>query len=264
MESYKNLVYLVKNYGQRRPNRTGIDTISMFSTCWSHDMCGGRIPLLTTKYVNYKACIHELLWFLKGDTNIKYLNDNGVHIWDAWADKNGDLGPIYGKQWVDSGPKHINQVQYVIDEIKNNPYSRRLIIDGWCPSELDDMALPPCHVLYQFYANPETKKLSLSVYMRSADLFLGVPFDIAEGGILLSLIAHITGYRPAALNYIFGDTHIYVNHLKQVEEQLNRSCYILPELRIDSEPKPLSEYKFDDFKIIGYNHHPTIKGEVAV
>lgn len=262
MESYKRLVERILKNGKLRHNRTGIDTISVFGESLEHDMRNG-LPLLTTKKVNYKACIHELIWFLKGDTNIKYLNDNGVHIWDAWADENGDLGPVYGKQWVNSGPKHINQVHEVINLINNDPYSRRILINAWNPSDLSDMALPPCHVLYQFYADPESKNLSLCVYMRSADIFLGVPFDIAEGGILLTLISKLTGYTPYKLKYFFGDTHIYVNHMDVIKQQLERNCFELPKLLLPKH-NAVEDYKFTDFKIVNYMSHGALKGKVAV
>lgn len=262
MITYKFLAKQVLNYGTIRPNRTGISTISLFGTSLRHDMAEG-LPVLTTKKINLKACIHELLWFLRGDTNIKYLNDNGVHIWDPWADKNGNLGPIYGKQWRNSGQKRIDQVKYVINEILHNPWSRRIVLDAWSPSELDDMALPPCHILYQFQANPETNKLSLAVYMRSADIFLGVPFDIAEGGMLLSLIAKITCYTPDKLIYFFGDTHVYSNHINQLETQLARPCFELPKLELP-EKGFIDDYTFEDFKIIDYKHHGALKGDIAV
>lgn len=262
MESYKQLAQCVLEHGFRRPNRTGTDALTCFALNLRHDMREG-LPILTTKKINVKACIHELLWFLKGDTNIKYLQDNGVHIWDAWADENGDLGPVYGKQWIASGPKHVNQVQYVIDEIRNNPHSRRLVIDAWNPSDMPDMTLPPCHILYQFYADTINKMLSLSVYMRSADIFLGVPFDIAEGGLLLSLVAKVTGYTPYELYYTFGDAHIYVNHIEQVYKQLERCTFVLPTLELP-EKDNIFDYTFEDFKIKDYNHHSFLKGEVAV
>ena len=262
MESYKNLVQYVLNNGTLRKNRTGIDTISLFGTWWTHDMNLG-LPILTTKKINTKACIHELLWFIKGDTNIRYLNDNGVHIWDAWANEKGELGPIYGKQWTDFGPNHINQLDYVVNEIKTNPNSRRIVLSGWNPSDLKDMSLPPCHVLYQFYAEPETKQLSLCVYMRSADLFLGVPFDIAEGGLLLSMVAKVTDYKPSKLTYFFGDTHIYINHVGQLHTQLARDCFDLPTLEL-SDKANLQDFTFDDFDIVNYKHHGFLKGDVAV
>lgn len=262
MESYKELVRTVLAKGVRRANRTGIDGVGIFNIAFRHDMSKG-LPILTTKKINVNACIHELLWFLKGGTNIKYLTDNNVHIWDAWADENGDLGPVYGKQWVSSGPKQINQVQKVEDTLKTNPYDRRLIIDAWNPSDLEDMALPPCHILYQFYADPVKKELSLSVYQRSADLFLGVPFDIAEGGLFVSMMAKVIGYTPKELIYTFGDTHIYVNHLKQINKQLDREPFTLPTLELP-EKSSVFDYTFEDFKINNYQHHSFLKGSVAV
>lgn len=262
MENYKVLVNKVLEHGSIRQNRTGIQTISVFGGSLAHDMRKG-LPILTTKKIHIKSCIHELLWFLSGDTNIKYLNDNGVHIWDPWADANGNLGPIYGHQWTNSGPSHVNQVQMAVDLIINDPYSRRIIIDAWNPSDLPNMALPPCHILYQFYPEPITKELSLGVYMRSADVFLGVPFDIAEGGLLLSMMAQITGYTPAKLIYNFGDTHIYTNHLQQVREQLSRTCFELPRLVLNKRDS-IFDYKFEDFSIVDYKCHPALKGEVAV
>lgn len=262
MESYKTLVKRVMKFGAEKENRTGTNAISAFSQIFFHDMANG-LPVMTTKKINLKACIYELLWFIKGDTNIKYLNGHGVHIWDPWADENGDLGPVYGKQWTDSGKNHVNQLHYVINEIKNNPNSRRIIIDAWSPSELSEMALPPCHILYQFYAKPDTKSLSLCVYMRSADIFLGLPFDIAEGGMLLSLIAKITGYTPDKLTYMLGDAHIYVNHLDQIKEQIKREPYALPKLELPFKEN-IEDYVFEDFVITDYQHHGAIKGDIAV
>lgn len=262
MLNYQKLVSYVLEHGALRENRTGTDAISVFGASLTHDMRIG-LPVLTTKKIYIKGCIHELLWFLKGDTNIKYLKDNGVHIWDEWADKDGNLGPVYGKQWISSGEKRINQVQYIIDEIKRNPYSRRIVLDAWSPSDLKDMALPPCHVLYQFYADPASKQLSLNVYMRSGDLFLGVPFDIAEGGLLLSMVAAVTGYKPYMLTYYFGDLHIYVNHLNAVKEQLSREPYSLPKLSLPIK-ESVFDYKYEDIRILNYKCHPTIKGKVAV
>lgn len=262
MESYKALVSRVLERGVPRKNRTGIPTISVFGESLEHDMRKG-LPILTTKKIYIKSCIHELLWFLSGDTNIKYLNDNDVHIWDPWADANGNLGPIYGHQWTNSGPNHVNQVQQVIDLINNDPYSRRIIIDAWNPSDMPEMALPPCHILYQFYPDPVLGKLSLGVYMRSADVFLGVPFDIAEGGLLLSMVAQITGYTPGKLIYTFGDTHIYTNHLQQVHKQLSRDCFELPKLVLNKHDS-IFDYKYEDFSIVDYKCHSALKGSVAV
>lgn len=262
MHSYLDLVGKVRLFGKKRSNRTGVDALSFFGLTFKHDMQEG-LPFVTVKKLNYRACIYELLWFLKGNTNIKYLVDNGVHIWDAWADKEGNLGPVYGKQWRDSGLKHIDQVQQVIDTIKKDPYSRRLIIDAWSPSELDDMALPPCHILYQFYVEPSEGTLNLSVYMRSADLFLGVPFDIAEGSLLLSLVAKVTGYVPSKLIYTFGDAHIYVNHISAVDTMLRNSPYALPTLNLPFKDS-IFDYTFEDFEILNYKSHPFIKADVAI
>lgn len=262
MRAYLDLVKKVLENGQLRSNRTGVDTISIFGADLEHNMQEG-MPVLTTKRVNFRACVHELLWFLKGDTNIKYLIDNNVHIWDAWADKNGDLGPVYGKQWISSGTKGVNQIDYVIKEIIENPWSRRILLDAWSPSDLEAQALPPCHVLYQFYAEPATKELSLQVYMRSADIFLGLPFDIAEGGLLLYLVSAITGYTPTKLRYVLGDAHIYVNHISQLKVQLGREPYSLPSLDIPRK-ESIYAYKAEDIKLIDYKHHGFLKGEVAV
>ena len=262
MLSSKDLVSSILSQKDLRENRTGVSAISAFGRSLRHDMSLG-LPILTTKKINIKACIHELLWFINGDTNIKYLNDNGVHIWDAWADSNGELGPVYGRQWRKSGPKGIDQVKNVINLINTSPYSRRIIIDAWSPSDIQDMALPPCHILYQFYAEPATKQLSLCVYMRSADIFLGVPFDIAEGGIFLSLIAEVTGYTPKELIYYFGDAHIYSNHLEQIQVQIKRPCFELPKLELNHKSS-IFDYKYEDFNIVGYKCHGALKGKVAV
>lgn len=262
MKEYLNLVTKVLDVGFQRKNRTNVDTISLFGVSFEHNMADG-FPILTTKKVNFSACTHELLWFLKGSTNIKYLNDNNIHIWDAWADKKGELGPIYGKQWLSSGVKKVNQIDYVINEIKENPYSRRILLDAWSASDLKEQALPPCHVLYQFYAEPETKELSLQVYMRSADIFLGLPFDIAEGGLLLSMIALITGYTPNILRYVIGDAHVYTNHIAQLGVQLQRECFKLPTLRL-AKKESIYEYTIEDIKLIDYKHHSFLKGDIAV
>lgn len=262
MKSYLKLAANVFTQGLQRSNRTGVDTLSLFGATLEHNMSEG-MPVLTTKKVNFRACIHELLWFLRGDTNIKYLTDNNVHIWDDWADENGDLGPIYGKQWIESGPKKVNQVDYLIKEIRENPLSRRLILDAWSPSDLKEQALPPCHILYQFYAEPNQKNLSLQVYMRSADIFLGLPFDIAEGGLLLHLVSSVTGYTPLKLRYVLGDAHIYVNHLEQMRTQLGRECFSLPRIEINKK-ESIYDYTIDDIKLVDYKSHSFLKGDVAV
>lgn len=262
MIAYKNLLQKVLKQGTLRGNRTGVDCLSLFGQQLRHDMSRG-LPILTTKKIYIKGCIHELLWFLKGDTNIKYLVDNDVYIWNAWADENGDLGPVYGRQWIASGKNRVNQVQYVIDEIKNNPLSRRIIIDAWSPSELPEMALPPCHILYQFYVDTNTKRLNLSVYMRSADMFLGVPFDIAEGGLLLSMVAKVTGYTPGEMLYTFGDAHLYVTHIDKAQEQLSRSCFTLPTLNLPHKDS-IFDYRYEDFEIFNYKSHNPIVAKVVV
>lgn len=259
---YLNLAKQLLLFTKARPNRTGINTFSTFGIRLEHNMADG-FPLLTTKKIFFKGCVHELLWFLKGSTNIKYLVDNGVHIWDAWADEKGELGPVYGKQWIDCGPTHINQVEECIKAIKEDPYSRRIIINAYHVPDIKDMALPPCHVLYQFYCKPDTKQLSLQVYMRSADVFLGLPFDIAEGGLLLSLVAEVTGYKPDKLIYILGDAHIYENHREQMLEQVMRTPYKLPKLKLAPETN-IFDYTFEDIKLIDYKAHSALKGKVAV
>ena len=262
MKSYIDLAKHVLKNGVLRPNRTGTNALSVFGTRLEHDMSDG-FPLLTTKKMYFRGCIHELLWFLSGSTNVKYLQDNNVHIWDAWADANGELGPVYGKQWTNYGDLGINQVANIIDLIKHNPHSRRILLDAWKADELHRMALPPCHILYQFYANPETKQLDLQVYMRSADVFLGVPFDIAEGGLLLTLIAEVTGYTPNKLIYCFGDTHIYENHIDQMREQVERDLLTLPAIEV-AHKDSIFDYKFEDIKLINYSSHNSLKGIVAV
>lgn len=262
MIAYKNLLQKVLKQGALRENRTGVACLSLFGQQLRHDMSRG-LPILTTKKIYIKGCIHELLWFLKGDTNIKYLVDNDVYIWNAWADENGDLGPIYGRQWIASGKNRVNQVQYVIDEIRNNPLSRRIVIDAWSPSELPEMALPPCHILYQFYVDTNNKRLNLSVYMRSADMFLGVPFDIAEGGLLLSMVAKVTGYTPGEMLYTFGDAHLYVTHIDKAQEQLSRSCFTLPTLNLPHKDS-IFDYRYEDFEVFNYKCHSPLVAKVAV
>lgn len=262
MKAYLDLAKKVLAEGVMRPTRTGINALSVFGTRLEHDMSEG-LPLLTTKKMFFKGCVHELLWFLSGSTNVNYLKENGVHIWDAWADSAGNLGPVYGKQWVSYGDLGINQVANAVNLIKHNPYSRRIIIDAWKVDELHQMALPPCHILYQFYAEPMSKQLSLQVYMRSADVFLGVPFDIAEGGLLLALVAEVTGYTPDKLVYCFGDTHIYENHIDQMKEQVERKPLSLPTIEL-AHKDSIFDYKFDDIKLINYTSHKALKGLVAV
>lgn len=266
MKQYLDLLSYVLNYGEKREDRTGTGTISVFGgTQKVYDLRDG-FPLVTTKKLFTKGIIHELLWFIKGDTNIKYLLENGVHIWDAWADKNGDLGRIYGAQWrewrVNSMTK-IDQLKSVIDMIKNDPYSRRLIVNSWNVGELDKMNLPPCHCFYQFYVSKEGF-LDLQLYQRSADLFLGVPFNIASYSLLLSMVAQVCKLKPRKFIHTLGDAHIYLNHIEQVRTQLDRIPLRLPELVLNPSVADLFDFKFEDIDIIDYNSHSAIRGEVAV
>lgn len=261
---YEKLLEYLLVHGKDRKDRTGVGTFSVFSCHLDYDL-DNYFPLITTKKVYLKGVIAELLWFLNGDTNIKYLNDNGVHIWDEWADENGDLGPIYGKQWRDWNSDHIDQIQNAIDLIKNDPYSRRIIVSAWNPSQIPDMALPPCHTLFQFYvreAYPE-RYLDCQVFQRSADAFLGLPFNIASYSLLTMMTAQQTDLKPGALHWVGGDVHIYDNHLKQVEIQLHRRPYSFPKMKID-KAKDIFSYKIEDFHLEDYKYHPAIKAPVAV
>jgi len=244
-------------------DRTGVGTISTFGYQMRFDLQKG-FPLLTTKKLHLKSIIYELLWFIKGDTNIKYLNDNGVTIWDEWADENGNLGPIYGKQWRSwtNNGKNIDQLSSLIDSIKTNPNSRRLIISAWNVGELEEMALPPCHVLFQFYVANE--RLSCQLYQRSADVFLGVPFNIASYALLTMMIAHVTGLKPGEFIHTFGDVHLYLNHVEQAKTQLQRQPRQLPEMIINKDVKSIFDFTYEDFKLINYDPHPHIKADVAV
>jgi thymidylate synthase len=266
MKQYLDLLSYVLNYGEKREDRTGTGTISLFGgTQTVYDLRDG-FPLVTTKKMFIKGIIHELLWFIKGDTNIKYLTDNGVHIWDEWADKNGDLGRIYGAQWrewrVNSRTK-IDQLKSVIDMIKNDPYSRRLIVNSWNVGDLDKMNLPPCHCFYQFYVSKDGF-LDLQLYQRSADLFLGVPFNISSYSLLLAMVAQVCGLKPRRFIHTIGDGHIYLNHVEQVKEQLSREPFALPKLELNPNVRNIFDFKYEDIKIVNYNCHPAIKGEVAV
>lgn len=266
MKQYLDLLSYVLNYGEKREDRTGTGTISLFGgTQTVYDLRDG-FPLVTTKKMFIKGIIHELLWFIKGDTNIKYLTDNGVHIWDEWADKNGDLGRIYGAQWrewrVNSRTK-IDQLKSVIDMIKNDPYSRRLIVNSWNVGDLDKMNLPPCHCFYQFYVSKDGF-LDLQLYQRSADLFLGVPFNIASYSLLLAMVAQVCGLKPRRFIHTIGDGHIYLNHVEQVKEQLSREPFALPKLELNPNVRNIFDFKYEDIKIVDYNCHPAIKGDVAV
>lgn len=263
-DQYEKLLEYLLVHGKDRKDRTGVGTFSVFSCHLDYNL-DNYFPLITTKKVYLKGVIAELLWFLNGDTNIKYLNDNGVHIWDEWADENGDLGPIYGKQWRDWNSDHIDQIQNAIDRIKNDPYSRRIIVSAWNPSQIPDMALPPCHTLFQFYvreAYPE-RYLDCQVLQRSADAFLGLPFNIASYSLLTMMTAQQTDLKPGTLHWVGGDVHIYGNHLKQVEIQLHRRPYSFPKMKID-KAKDIFSYKIEDFHLEDYKYHPAIKAPVAV
>ncbi|MBV7440953.1 thymidylate synthase [Weeksellaceae bacterium TAE3-ERU29] len=264
MQQYLNLVEKVLNEGTYKKDRTGTGTKSIFGHQMRFDLSNG-FPILTTKKLHLKSIIYELLWFLNGDTNIKYLTDNGVRIWNEWADENGDLGPVYGKQWRSWGApngKTIDQIKIAIDTIKNNPDSRRIIVSAWNVGELEDMALMPCHALFQFYV--ADGKLSLQLYQRSADIFLGVPFNIASYALLLKMMAQVCDLKEGDFIHTLGDAHIYSNHFEQMEMQLKRTPYKLPEIEINPEVKDIFSFKYEDFSLVNYKAHPHIKGKVAI
>ncbi len=254
----------VLEYGVRKEDRTGTGTISVFGYQFRCALSEG-FPLLTTKKLHTRSIVHELLWFLKGETNIAYLRENGVSIWDEWADANGELGPVYGKQWR-SWPtpdgRHIDQISNLIHQIKTNPDSRRLIVSAWNVGEIENMALPPCHLLFQFYV--AEGKLSCQLYQRSADLFLGVPFNIASYALLTHMIAQVCGLQPGDFIHTLGDVHIYTNHMEQVQLQLSREPRPLPKLLLNPEVKNLFDFRFEDISIADYDPHPAIKAPVAV
>lgn len=264
MKQYLDLLNRIITEGVQKDDRTGTGTLSVFGNQMRFDLKDG-FPLLTTKKLHLRSIIYELLWFLKGDTNVKYLQDNGVSIWNEWADGNGDLGPVYGHQWR-SWPNYkggsIDQIQNVVDTIKNNPNSRRLLVTAWNPSEVDEMALPPCHCLFQFYV--ANGKLSLQLYQRSADTFLGVPFNIASYALLLQMMAQVTGLEAGELIHTTGDTHLYLNHLDQAKLQLTRQPRPLPKMLINPNVKNIFDFKYEDFQLTDYNPHPHISAEVAV
>jgi thymidylate synthase len=264
MKPYLDLLRHVLDHGARKADRTGTGTISVFGHQMRFDL-GQGFPLLTTKKVHLKSVIHELLWFLKGDTNVRYLKDNGVSIWDEWADENGDLGPIYGYQWR-SWPardgRHIDQISEVLRAIRTNPDSRRIIVSAWNVGELDAMKLPPCHAFFQFYV--ADGRLSCQLYQRSADIFLGVPFNIASYALLTMMIAQVTGLKPGDFVHTLGDAHIYLNHLDQVDLQLSRVPRALPTMRLNPAVTDLFAFRYEDFTLEGYDPHPGIKAPVAV
>lgn len=264
MKQYHELMQHVLDHGTKKEDRTGTGTLSVFGYQMRFDLSAG-FPLVTTKKLHLRSIIHELLWFLKGDTNIKYLKENGVSIWDEWADENGELGPVYGYQWrswptPDGGS--IDQISNLVRMIKKNPDSRRLIVSAWNVANVDQMALPPCHCLFQFYV--ADGKLSCQLYQRSADIFLGVPFNIASYALLTLMIAQVCGLQPGEFIHSFGDAHLYLNHLDQAKLQLSREFRPLPEMRINPDVKDLFEFEFEDFELANYDPHPHIKAAVAV
>ncbi len=264
MRIYHDLLRHVLEHGTRKADRTGTGTISVFGHQMRFDLSEG-FPLLTTKKVHLKSVIHELLWFLQGDTNIKYLKDNGVSIWDEWADENGDLGPIYGFQWRSwpaADGRHIDQIREVVETLKHNPDSRRIIVSAWNVGELQNMKLPPCHAFFQFYV--ADGKLSCQLYQRSADIFLGVPFNIASYALLTMMMAQVTGLKPGDFVHTLGDAHIYLNHMEQVNLQLSRDFRALPAMRINPEVRDITGFRYEDFSLEGYDPHPGIKAPVAV
>ena len=264
MKQYLDLLREIRDNGVTKTDRTGVGTKSIFGHQMRFNLQDG-FPLLTTKKVFLKGIIYELLWFLKGDTNIKFLTDNNVHIWDEWADENGDLGYVYGKQWRSweaTDGRVIDQISQAVDLIKNHPDSRRILVTAWNPAEIDKMALPPCHCLFQFYV--ADGKLSCQLYQRSADTFLGVPFNIASYALLTMMLAQVCGLEPGEFIHTTGDTHIYLNHLDQVNEQLSREPRPLPKMIINPDVKSIFDFKYEDFKLEGYDPYPTIKAPVAV
>ncbi len=263
MQQYLDLLRHVKTNGTKKEDRTGTGTISVFGYQMRFDLNKG-FPLVTTKKCHLKSIIYELLWFLQGNTNIQYLKDNGVSIWDEWADENGDLGPVYGAQWRswNATDKTIDQITEVIEQIKQNPDSRRLIVSAWNVGELDQMALMPCHTFFQFYV--ADGKLSCQLYQRSADIFLGVPFNIASYSLLLMMVAQVTGLQVGEFVHTFGDAHIYSNHVEQVDEQLSRKPFTLPEMKINPDVSDIFKFQYEDFELINYQSHTKITAPIAV
>ena len=264
MQQYLDLLSRILNEGVHKGDRTGTGTLSVFGNQMRFDLRDG-FPLLTTKKLHLKSIIYELLWFLRGDTNVHYLQEHGVRIWNEWADENGELGPVYGHQWR-SWPDYkggtIDQITNVLEQIKHNPNSRRMLVTAWNPAEVDDMALPPCHCLFQFYV--ADGKLSLQLYQRSADTFLGVPFNIASYALLLQMMAQVTGFEVGEFIHTTGDTHLYLNHFEQAKLQLARTPRPLPKMKINPDVKSIFDFKFEDFELIDYNPYPHIAAEVSV
>jgi len=264
MKQYHDLMQHILDNGVEKGDRTGTGTVSVFGYQMRFDLSEG-FPVITTKKLHLRSIIHELLWFLKGETNIQYLKENGVSIWDEWADENGELGPVYGSQWRNwptPDGKHIDQISQIIDQIKNTPNSRRIMVSAWNVSDVPNMALPPCHALFQFYV--ADGKLSCQLYQRSADVFLGVPFNIASYALLTMMVAQVCDLEPGEFIHTLGDAHLYSNHLDQTELQLSRTPYPLPKMKINPEVKNIFDFKFEDFELVDYKYHPHIKGAVAV
>ncbi|MGB5601656.1 MAG: thymidylate synthase [Gammaproteobacteria bacterium] len=264
MKQYLDLMRYVRDKGVHKQDRTGTGTLSVFGHQMRFDLSEG-FPLVTTKKCHIKSIIHELLWFLSGDTNIKYLQTHGVRIWNEWADEHGNLGPVYGYQWRSwpaADGRHIDQISQVIEQIKDSPDSRRIIVSAWNVGEIDNMALPPCHMMFQFYV--ADGKLSCQLYQRSADIFLGVPFNIASYALLTMMIAQVCDLAPGDFVHTLGDAHLYTNHLEQADEQLSRNPYPLPVIKINPEAKSIFDFKYEDFELVGYEAHPHIKATVAV
>lgn len=264
MHQYLSFAQHILENGAVKGDRTGTGTRSVFGHQMRFDLSQG-FPMVTTKKLHLKSIIHELLWFLSGDTNIKYLNQHGVKIWDAWADEEGELGPVYGHQWRSwptANGQHIDQISQLIEQLRNNPNSRRHLVSAWNVAEVENMALPPCHCLFQFYVADD--KLSCQLYQRSADVFLGVPFNIASYALLTMMLAQVLGYQAGDFVHTFGDAHIYSNHIEQMTEQIKRTPYKLPTMRINPNVDDLFAFTFDDFELIDYQAHPHIKGKVAV
>jgi thymidylate synthase len=267
VRQYHDLLRLVLEEGAPRADRTGTGTLSVFGAQTRFDLRNGGpgFPLLTTKKLHIKSIIYELLWFLRGDTNVRYLNEHGVTIWDEWADKTGNLGRVYGAQWRDwhgANGARVDQIDNLTRQIKSNSQSRRLIVSAWNPAEIENMALPPCHVLFQFYV--QDGELSCQLYQRSADLFLGVPFNIASYSLLTMMVAQVCDLRPGDFVHTFGDLHLYNNHLDQAREQLSRDCRSLPQLKLNQAVKNIYDFRFEDLELIGYDPHPSIKAAIAV
>ena len=264
MKQYLDLMRRVREHGVRKTDRTGTGTLSVFGHQMRFDLADG-FPLVTTKKLHVRSIIHELTWFLAGDTNTRYLDENGVSIWDDWVDESGELGPVYGKQWrswATPDGRSIDQIAEVVETLKTNPDSRRIIVSAWNPADIPDMALAPCHCLFQFYVSEG--RLSCQLYQRSADLFLGVPFNIASYALLTMMIAQVTGLKPGEFVHTFGDAHLYLNHLDQADEQLKRTPRALPRMEIDPTVKSIFKFKFEHFKLAGYDPHPHIAAPVAV